>query len=89
MEARVYLQKGDYTNAAQAAKPRYHHGHSKWPFFEKALYRMRFLIMYPANTTEDISLWQVTTSSGNNSFQTFFSALSRGIFKLILSYCAL
>ncbi len=75
--ARVYLQKGDYPNAASAANNAISNGLANG-FSLKAVYSDAFPYNVSANTTEDIFAMQVTSSSGNNSFQTFFSANSRG-----------
>ncbi|HTH32046.1 MAG TPA: RagB/SusD family nutrient uptake outer membrane protein, partial [Lacibacter sp.] len=75
--ARVYLQKRDYANARDAAN--------------RVITSNRYTLAgtyaeaFPynggnpfGNTTEDVFALQVTTNSGVNDFQTFFSADSRG-----------
>ncbi len=75
--ARVYLQKRDYANARDAAN--------------RVITSNRYSLAgyygdaFPynggnpfGNTTEDIFAMQVTTNSGVNDFQTFFSADGRG-----------
>ena len=75
--ARVYLQKRDYANARDAAN--------------RVISSNRYSLAgyygdaFPynggnpfGNTIEDIFAMQVTTNSGVNDFQTFFSADSRG-----------
>jgi starch-binding outer membrane protein, SusD/RagB family len=75
--ARVYLQKRDYANARDAAN--------------RVITSNRYVLAgtyaeaFPynggnpfGNTTEDIFAMQVTTNSGVNDFQTFFSADGRG-----------
>jgi hypothetical protein len=77
MLARVYLQKGDYANAAQAANRAITTGVVNG-FTMRPAYSDAFPTNSSANTTEDVFAMQVTTSSGVNSFQTFFSASGRG-----------
>lgn len=75
--ARVYLQKRDYPNARDAAnRVITSNRHSLAGYFGDA---------FPynggnpfGNTTEDVFAMQVTTNSGVNDFQTFFSADNRG-----------
>jgi len=75
--ARVYLQKRDYANARDAAnRVITSNKYSLAGYFGDA---------FPynggnpfGNTTEDIFAMQVTTNSGVNDFQTFFSADGRG-----------
>jgi len=87
-EARVYLQKGDYSNAAGAANRAISMGTSNG-FSLKSAYSDAFPNNVSANTTEDVFAMQVTTSSGNNSFQTFFSANSRGDIQINPAHIAL
>jgi len=83
------LQKGDYTNAAQAGKPRYHQGHSKWPFLKSA-YSDAFLIMYPPTQLKIFSLMQVPPAQVTTAFKHSLSALSRGDIQINPAhYCAL
>ena len=86
--SRVYLQKGDYPNAAQAASRAITNGLANG-FSLKAAVADAFPNNVSANTTEDIFAMQVTTSSGNNSFQTFFSANSRGDIQINNAHTAL
>lgn len=88
MLARVYLQKGDYANAAQAASRTITVGLANGVSL-KAAYADAFPNNVSANTTEDIFAMQVTASSGNNSFQTFFSASSRGDIQINPAHIAL
>lgn len=88
MAARVYLQKGDYTNAVQAANRAITVGTSNGISL-KAAYADAFPNTVSGNTTEDIFAMQVTNSSGNNSFQTFFSANSRGDIQINPAHTAL
>ena len=78
MLARIYLQQGDYKNAAAAANRVI----TSKMYTLAATYAGAFPIMYPpapvANTTEDIFSMQVTASSGANGFQEFYSASGRG-----------
>lgn len=80
MLSRVYLQKGDYEKAAAAASR----------VIESQLFELTltYLDAFPydpdrpssviGNTREDIFAIQVTESQGTNSFNTFFSPVSRG-----------
>ena len=76
MLARIYLQKLDYANAANAANRAIDYalniGKDLTPSYADA---------FPAgdgNTSEDIFATQVTASSGYNAFQDFYSANGRG-----------
>ena len=86
--ARVYLQKGDYHNAATAANNAITNGLANG-FSLKAVYSDAFPNNVSANTSEDIFAMQVTSSSGNNIFQTFFSANSRGDIQINPTHIAL
>jgi len=88
LEARVYLQKGDYTNAVQAANRAITVGTANG-FALKSAYADAFPNNVSANTSEDVFAMQVTTSSGTNSFQTFFSANSRGDIQINPAHTAL
>jgi len=81
LAARVALQKGDHTAAAAAADRSINAALSAGNSLART-YANAFPNPYPpsaiANTVEDIFAIQVTTSSGTNSFQTFYSALGRG-----------
>lgn len=79
--ARVYLQQGDYTNAAAAADRVISSGQYE---LEKS-----YADVFPfnaSNTNEDIAspenetifAIQVTNSQGSNEFNTYFSTLGRG-----------
>jgi len=77
MLARVYLQKGDYANAAAAANRVITSG--------KYTLASTFAGVFPAssssavpNTSEDIFAMQLTTTSGSNDYYTFYSPNSRG-----------
>lgn len=78
MLARVYLQKGDYTNAAIEANKVI----ASNKFSLMTNYYDVFPYLYPpapvANTSEDVFAMQVNTSSGFNGFQQFYSADGRG-----------
>src|SRR5665647_292360 len=78
MLARVYLQMGDYANAVSSANTVISSG----KYSLTATYADAFPYLYPpapvANTSEDIFAMQVTTSSGSNGFQEFYSADGRG-----------
>lgn len=81
MLARVYLQKGDYVNARDAANRVIASGNFKLTqanadgIIEEFLYTRAKAV---DNTSEDIFAMQVTTTAGNNTFQTFYSELGRG-----------
>jgi hypothetical protein len=78
MLARVYLQKGDFANAAQAANRVIASG--------KYSLKTNYADAFPysgspspiANTTEDVFAMQVNATQGTNSFNTYYSSLSRG-----------
>ncbi len=79
MLARVYLQKGDYANAAAAADRVI----ASTRYILKANYADAFPVSPtgPAqlpNTTEDIFAMQVNATQGVNSFNTHFSSSGRG-----------
>jgi len=76
MLARIYLQKMDYSNAANAANRSIDYalaiGKDLMPSYADA---------FPTgdgNTSEDIFATQVTASSGYNAYQDFYSADGRG-----------
>ncbi len=77
MLARIYLQQGDYANAAAAANRVIV---SKM-FTLAATYAAAFPTMFPpapvANTMEDVFAIQVNASSGVNGYQEFYSANGR------------
>lgn len=92
MLARVYLQKLDYSNAANAANLA----------IETATNNGYELVRnyadeFPAppspapvsNTSEDLFAMQVTTSSGANAFQDYFSPLGRGDIQINEEHLAL
>jgi hypothetical protein len=78
MLARIYLQKGDYANAVAEATLVINSG----KYSLTSAYADAFQpLSSPApvsNTSEDVFAMQVNTSSGNNSFQEFYSANGRG-----------
>ena len=81
MLARVYLQKGDYTNAAAAANRAIGYADDLGKFLVGDYYDVFPYVDPPAavpNTSEDIFALQVNSTSGVNDFQTYFSALGRG-----------
>ena len=76
MLARVYLQKGDFANARDAANRVIAGGaYTLRPTFAQAFPDTTVPV---PNTTEDIFAMQVTTAQGNNTFYTFYSSSSRG-----------
>lgn len=81
MLARLYLQKGDYANAAAAANRAIGYAENNGFSLVPSYYNVFPYIDPPAaipNTTEDIFAMQVNSTSGVNDFQTFYSALGRG-----------
>jgi tetratricopeptide (TPR) repeat protein len=75
--ARVYLQKGDYANAAAAANRVIASGkYSLAPTFAE-VFPASSTAQVP-NTKEDVFAMQVTTTQGINDFYTFYSPNSRG-----------
>lgn len=79
MLARVYLQQGDYAKAAaQASKVIASNAFRLTGTYEAAFPFPNGTAGAVANTTEDIFAIQVTSSSGTNDFQTFYSPLGRG-----------
>jgi starch-binding outer membrane protein, SusD/RagB family len=79
MLARLYLQKGDYANAAQAANRVIESGN----YSLKANYADAFPYSSNgptqiSNTSEDVFAMQVNATQGNNSFNTYFSSNGRG-----------
>jgi tetratricopeptide (TPR) repeat protein len=69
--ARVYLQQADYANAAQASNNAINNsGATLLPNYADAF--------GPSNTKEDIFDIQVTSSSGVNDFNTYYSSSQRG-----------
>ena len=87
MLARVYLQKGDYPNARDAANR----------VIASALYSLRptYAQVFPVSTTqvfnhsEDIFAIQVTTAQGANGFYQFYSPSSRGDISIKAAHLAL
>ena len=81
MLARVYLQKGDYAKARDAADRVINSGKFKLTqanadgIIEEFLYTRAKAV---DNTSEDVFAIQVNTTSGVNAFQTFYSVLGRG-----------
>ncbi|QEC69403.1 RagB/SusD family nutrient uptake outer membrane protein [Panacibacter ginsenosidivorans] len=81
MLARVYLQQGDYTNAADAANRAITMAEENGYALASSYYDEFPYVSPPApqsNSSEDIFAMQVTTSSGANDFQTYYSADGRG-----------
>ena len=81
MLARVYLQKGDYANARDAANRVIASG--KYSLTQANADGIIEEFAYTSakreeNTTEDIFAIQVTTTAGVNTFQTFYSETGRG-----------
>lgn len=79
MLARVYLQKGDFANAAAEANTAIESGEfSLTPTFPEAFPGTADAPAPRANTEEEIFAIQVTSSTGVNDFNTFFSTSGRG-----------
>jgi len=80
MLARVYLQQGDYTNAAAAANRVIQANvFSLTPTYLDAFpYNGSNTNEVLGNTTEDVFAMQVTNAQGVNDFNTYFSPLGRG-----------
>ena len=80
MLSRVYLQKGDYANAAAAASRVIESGYfALTPSYLDAFpYNPDNTNEVIGNTEEDVFAIQVTNSQGTNSFNTYFSPLGRG-----------
>ncbi|WP_076377216.1 RagB/SusD family nutrient uptake outer membrane protein [Filimonas lacunae] len=79
MLARVYLQQGDYASAVEEADRVIASGkYSLTSSYADAFPFPNETASAVANTTEDVFAMQVTTSSGVNNFNTFYSPLSRG-----------
>ena len=87
MLARVYLQKGDFENAANAADAAINSATSNNLSLEN-----KYANAFPysaGNSVEDIFAMQVTSSSGYNSFQEFYSSLGRGDIQIKEAHLAL
>ena len=85
--ARVYLQKGDFENAANAADAAINSATSNNLSLEN-----KYANAFPysaGNSVEDIFAMQVTSSSGYNSFQEFYSSLGRGDIQIKEAHLAL
>lgn len=79
MLARVYLQQGEYAKAAiEADKVIASNAFRLTGTYEAAFPFPNGTAAAVSNTTEDVFAIQVTTSSGTNDFQTFYSPLGRG-----------
>jgi hypothetical protein len=88
MLARVYLQKGDYANARDAANRVIAGGaYSLRPTYAGAF--PNALTAPVSNTSEDIFAMQVTLTQGTNSFFTFYSSSSRGDIQIRPEHLAL
>jgi tetratricopeptide (TPR) repeat protein len=77
MLARVYLQKGDYTNAAAAANRVITSGRYSLVSTFAGVFPASTTAQVP-NTSEDIFAMQVTTTQGANGLFTYYSSASRG-----------
>jgi hypothetical protein len=88
MLARVYLQKGDYANARDAANRVIAGGaYSLRPTYAGAF--PNALSAPVANTSEDVFAMQVTLTQGTNSFYTFYSSSGRGDIQIKAAHLAL
>lgn len=88
MLARVYLQKGDYANAASAADRVISAGtYSLTSNYGDAFpYNGNNLSQVISNTSEDVFAIQVNATQGVNDFNTFFSQLGRGDIEINAGY---
>ena len=85
--ARVYLQKGDFENAAKAADAAITSATSN-----NIALANKYANAFPfaaGNSVEDIFAMQVTSSSGFNGFQEFYSSLGRGDIQIKDAHLAL
>src|SRR6185369_14491653 len=88
MLARVYLQKGDFANARDAANRVIAGGaYSLRPTYAGAF--PNALSAPVANTSEDVFAMQVTLTQGTNSFYTFYSSSGRGDIQIKAAHLAL
>jgi starch-binding outer membrane protein, SusD/RagB family len=89
MLARVYLQKGDYSNAAAEANKVIASG----KYSLTAAYTDAFPFSDPPaqipNTTEDVFAMQVNATQGFNGFNEFYSTTSRGDIDIRSNHLAL
>ena len=90
MLSKVYLQKGDYVNALQAA--------NRVIISNKQLLNPNYADEFPSNpngpvalgnTQEDIFMIQVNATQGVNDFNTFFSVYGRGDIGITNNHVAL
>ena len=90
MLSRVYLQKGDYANAAAAASRVIESQvFSLTPTYAEAFpFDALNTTAVVGNTTEDVFAIQVTATQGVNSFNTYFSPLGRGDIDINPDYLA-
>lgn len=88
MLARVYLQKGDYANAAAAANRVITSGSNSLVSYYGDAFPVNFnnLSAVIGNTSEDIFAIQVTNTQGINEFNTFFSQTGRGDIEINASH---
>lgn len=88
MLARVYLQKGDYANAAAAANRVITSGSNSLVSYYGDAFPVNFnnLSAVIGNTSEDIFAIQVTNTQGVNEFNTFFSQTGRGDIEINASH---
>lgn len=80
MLARVYLQQGDYANAAAAASRVIESGENELmdSYAEAFPFNPNNLTEIVGNTREDVFAMQVNATQGINEFSTYFSQLGRG-----------
>ena len=90
MLSRVYLQQGDYANAAAAASRVIDSGAFSLTatYLEAFPYNPINTSEVVGNTTEDVFAIQVTATQGVNSFNTYFSPLGRGDIDINPDYLA-
>ena len=90
MLSRVYLQQGDYANAAAAASRVIDGGlYSLTPTYVEAFpFNPLNTSEVIGNTSEDVFAIQVTATQGVNSFNTYFSPFGRGDIDINPDYLA-
>jgi hypothetical protein len=88
MLARVYLQKADYSNAANEANTVISSGRYSLASSYASAFPYSASAQVP-NTSEDVFAMQVTTTQGSNDLYTFYSPTSRGDIDIRAAHLAL